>query len=283
VPRPLIFLALAAGATLLRPAPAVAAESYDNCTGFIASLPATITTQGTWCLDRDLSTAISSGSAITVAVNNVTIDCNHFKIGGLQAGPGTNAIGIRSDSRLNATVRNCNIRGFRTGVSLEAGGGHLVEGNRLDGNTRSGIVVSGGGSIIRDNQVVDTGAASFPSNAEGILAGYGVDVIGNTVSGVEAAGTDVPAYGIQTVFNSEGSVIGNRVRGILPTGSATAYGIYNIVSGRMIVRDNAVQGPGSGVGIRCASNQSTAMLNAVSGFSVGVENCLSESNAVNPN
>ncbi|HEY0661599.1 MAG TPA: hypothetical protein VGD21_09825, partial [Lysobacter sp.] len=61
------------------PAPAQAAQSYDNCTGFIDSLPATITTQGTWCLRKDLSTAMSSGNAITIATNNVTIDCNDFK------------------------------------------------------------------------------------------------------------------------------------------------------------------------------------------------------------
>ena len=37
-------------------APAHAAESYDSCTGTISTLPATLTTQGTWCLQGDLST-----------------------------------------------------------------------------------------------------------------------------------------------------------------------------------------------------------------------------------
>ena len=44
-----LVLALAAAA----PA-AQAAESYDNCTGFIDSLPATISTHGVWCLRKNL-------------------------------------------------------------------------------------------------------------------------------------------------------------------------------------------------------------------------------------
>src|SRR5690348_2627551 len=43
------------------PLPARAAQSYDNCTGFIDSVPATVSTQGTWCLRHDANTAITSG------------------------------------------------------------------------------------------------------------------------------------------------------------------------------------------------------------------------------
>src|SRR4249920_3466180 len=80
-----------------------AAQSYDNCTGFITSLPAVITTQGTWCLKQDLATTVTSGSAITINTNNVTIDCNDFKLGGLGAGLATLANGIYSLNRVNAT------------------------------------------------------------------------------------------------------------------------------------------------------------------------------------
>ncbi len=87
-------LAAAAGLLLggLTLQPAHAAESYDNCTGFIDSVPATITTQGTWCLRKNLATNITTGNAITIATNNVTIDCNDFKIGGLAAGSASRAI-----------------------------------------------------------------------------------------------------------------------------------------------------------------------------------------------
>jgi hypothetical protein len=45
--RILTCIALATGTWLATPAPAKAAESCDNCTGFVDSLPATIGTQGT--------------------------------------------------------------------------------------------------------------------------------------------------------------------------------------------------------------------------------------------
>src|SRR5688572_11518098 len=64
-----------------------AAASYDACTGFIDTLPATIGTQGTWCLRNNLTSSLASGAAISIATNNVVLDCNGFKIGGLSAGP----------------------------------------------------------------------------------------------------------------------------------------------------------------------------------------------------
>src|SRR6185369_12584927 len=93
-----------------------AAESYDNCSGTVASLPAVISTQGTWCFKQDLATSITFGNAITVTTNNVTLDCNNFKLGGLAAGVGTHAYGVYAGGygagRSNITVRNCNVRGF---------------------------------------------------------------------------------------------------------------------------------------------------------------------------
>src|SRR5688572_11895990 len=137
-----------------------AAESYDNCAGFIDSLPATISTQGVWCLRKDVSTAIAAGAAITVATNNVTLDCNDFKLGGLSAGTATATRGILATGRQNIRVRNCNIRGFHTGLDIE-GGGHLVEDNNLNGNLSVGLRVSGDGSIVRRNSVIDTGGSTL--------------------------------------------------------------------------------------------------------------------------
>lgn len=269
-------------------APAHAAQSYDNCTGFIDSLPTTISTQGTWCLRHDLSTAVTSGSAITVTTNNVTIDCNDFKVGGLAAGAGTDAIGIYASSRYNTTIRNCNIRGFLSGIYLYVGGGHLVEHNSLDGNTYVAIYVSGAGSTIRDNRVIDTGASTFTlGGADGIYASYGVDVIGNIVNGVAATplGGNVTSYGISTTANGEGSVTGNRVRGLTSSGTGTTYGIYNLNPGRLVIRDNDVQGSGGAdsIGVYCTNNQATARDNIIAGFVTGIDSCLSYGNTVNTN
>src|SRR5690606_20448934 len=113
-------------------------------------------------------TAITSGNAIHIAANNVTIDCNDFKIGGLAAGNASNANGIYAPAKQSATVRHCNVRGFRTGISFldtgtHTGGGHLVEDNRLDNNLEYGIYVGGENSLVRRNRVYDTGGRSTAS------------------------------------------------------------------------------------------------------------------------
>ena len=274
------------GTTL--PSPARAARSYDNCTGFIDFLPATISAQGTGCLRHDLSTALAGGSAIIIATNNVTVDCNDFKLGGLAAGAGTTTTGIFANARQNAVIRNCNIRGFQTGIGLLGGGGHRVEHNSLDGNTYTGIRVESAASTIRDNRVIDTGGSTAnPGEAIGISTSDTVDVLGNTVNGVAGVpdSGNASAYGIVTFENGEGSVAGNRVRGLVSTGAGTIFGIYNSDSGRLILRDNDVQGSGvaASIGVHCTSDQATARDNVVTGFATGISGCLSDGDTVNTN
>lgn len=161
-----------------------AAQDYDNCTGFVDSLPATISTQGTWCLRRDLSTGLSSGAAITIAANNVTLDCNDFKLGGLTAGIATQTVGVLVLDRSNNTVRNCAVRGFLRGIRM-TGSHHVAEDNRLEGNTATGILMtSAGSSLIRRNRIVDTGGTPHASSARAISTLGTVDILDNIIHGV---------------------------------------------------------------------------------------------------
>ena len=220
IARLLAALALLAGALCATPA---RAETFNTCAGFITTLPTTITTQGVWCLDRNLSTAITSGVAITIATNNVTIDCNDFKIGGLAAGDSSTAMGIRADNRQNASVRRCAIRGFYLGIYLNEGAGHLVEDNRLDNNLYTGINVIGDNNRVQRNRVYDTGGRPGSSSSFGILA-Y-ADVIDNTVAGVFATATNTFPQGI-AAYSIGSEVRGNQVRGLAVAGSGHAQGIY---------------------------------------------------------
>ena len=128
----LASIALSGALVLAAPwQPVRAAHSYATCTGYVESLPATISTPGHWCLRRDLSIAQDSGAAITIVANNVTLDCNDFKLDGLSAGLDTLAFGVLAQERANTTVRRCVVRGFYVGVRL-VGGGHLVEDNQLE-------------------------------------------------------------------------------------------------------------------------------------------------------
>jgi hypothetical protein len=97
--------------------------------------------------------------------------------------------------------------------------------------------------------------------------------------------SDATAYGIYTATNGDGSVAGNRVRGLVASGTGLTYGIYNVDSGRMITRDNDVQGSGvaGSIGVRCTNNRATARDNVIAGFTTGILNCLSDGDTVNPN
>ena len=217
--RTIAVLLLLAG--LFHTHPARAAQSYDNCNNFIDTLPATISTQGVWCLRHDLATNIASGNAIEIAANNVTIDCNDFKIGGLAAGPASQAIGIDADARQNITIRHCNIRGFKYGINLTgAGAGHLVEDNRLDNNLYIGIYVGGDNNRVRRNAIYDTGGAPASPTSYAIFAS--ASITDNDIRGVIATATNANVTAIQA-YGDVAS--GNRISNLTPNGTGYAVGI----------------------------------------------------------
>lgn len=261
-----------------------AAESYDNCTGFIDSIPATIDSQGTWCLRKDVSTGISSGYGILVLANNVTVDCNNFKVGGLAAGAATSAKGISIPNGFNTTIRNCNIRGFEIGIVSSGGGGHLIEDNSLDGNTRYGMAIYSAASTVRNNVIRNTGGSTSIDGATGISTEADIDIINNTINGVTTlAGDESDVRGIESISGvaSGGSITGNRVRGLAPGGVHPSIGILSVTG--TVIRGNEVQGSGSaGTGILCFNNSATSRDNVVSGFATGVANCMSSDDSVIP-
>jgi hypothetical protein len=274
-----VYLLLILALCSLAPRSTEAAQSYDNCTGTIAALPAVISTQGTWCFTKDLNTAITSGNAITINTNNVTIDCNDFKLGGLVAGAGTTTIGMYSTDRLNTTVRHCNIRGFLRGIYFQSsgsGGGHAIEDNRFDNNTWVGMQIEGDGSVVRRNRVFDTGGSTGNADAYGIVTVDSVDVLDNTVSGVVArSGGNGSVAGIITNSNVGARISGNGVHGVVKDGTGTTKGILNISSDHLAIRDNDVVGDGSAtsVGLSCATATSGARDNFISAFNTALSTC----------
>ena len=273
---PFLLLALAALA-ILAPRPARAAESFDACEHAITTLPATVNAPGIWCLDGNLATSMASGNAINIVASNATIDCNHFILDGSGAGTSTATIGIAGANLLNATIRNCDIRGFLHGVRLVGTtGGHLVEDNRFYKNTYIAVIVHGTGSVVRRNRVFDTGGAPSPDFAVGIYTANSVDVQDNIISGVTArTGSNGNAYGIHTESNPTGTLSGNLIRGLQRQGTGTQYGIYNSNSGRISLVDNDLTSSAAtgAVGLRCHNNQGSARGNVINGFANGLINC----------
>ncbi len=228
---------------LLLAAPAAWAETV-NCTPIIA-LPTVITSQGVYCLTGHLTTNMTSGKAIEIQTNNVTIDLNGWKLGGQAAGPGTGAFGIYANQRKNITIKNGTIRGFSRGIYLQdtspytASQGHLIEDIRADRNTRVGMFILGRGSIVRRNQVVDTGGTIFDARAYGIrLIGPGGRVLNNDISSTAATG-NADGFGLY-LSTADGAVIeGNRIDDV-STGTGFTYGIFILNSNDVLVRGNSI-------------------------------------------
>jgi len=152
-----------------------AADETTFCNAFITTLPFTITTQGHYCFNKNLSTGITTGNAITINVDFVVLDLNNFKLGGGNAGLGTDAAGVGAANRSNLTIRNGNIRGFRRGIRIVGGSNHVIENNVLDGNTQYGVFldddlsgVNPSGVVVRNNLISNTGGSTIADYPYGI-------------------------------------------------------------------------------------------------------------------
>lgn len=196
--------------------PSLSADETTFCNAYITSLPYTIMAQGHYCFDRNLSTAITSGAAITINADFVVLDLNKFKLGGGAAGLATQAVGILGVNRSNITVRNGNIRGFLVGIRLTApvaalSRNNLIENNVLDGNTNKGIDLRGENNIVRNNIVSNTGGSTVTPTP---FCTYAID----TCFGAESGCSFTETFAL---------VQGNFVSGVTnPVGGSCSIGIY---------------------------------------------------------
>lgn len=223
-----------------------------NCTA-ITSLPTTITSQGVYCLTGNLGTSITSGNAVTINANNVTLDMNGFKLGGLGAGDGTLATGISAFQRKNITIKNGIIRGFYRGIRLydnspyTTSQGHVVQNILADQNTRTGIELEGRGITLRNSRVVDTGGSTQISYAVGIdVTGSGINVLDNQV--IRTTSTDSGnATGILLNLVTDTMVKDNRLSEVVALGTGAGSGITILNSSDVVVRNNLISQADSGI------------------------------------
>src|SRR2546425_4945307 len=73
------------------------ADETIYCTQYIASVPYTITQAGHYCLIRNVTSGMASGTAIRIAADNVWLDLNNFALDAGAAGSGTAAWGISAE------------------------------------------------------------------------------------------------------------------------------------------------------------------------------------------
>ena len=119
--------------TLLPLALLLASAAVSFAQTVITSLPYTITAKGLYVLNGDLSSSQTSGSLITVAASNVTIDLQgHYLSGPASYGSSyTNDsfYGVYPYERANVTIRNGTISHCRDGNYLTGNGNDNTTNN----------------------------------------------------------------------------------------------------------------------------------------------------------
>jgi len=187
----------------------------QSCTT-ISAVPYTITAPGRYCLNADLSTAQTSGAAIEVAANDVTVDLQGHTLNNLGAGVSTRTDGVHSRDRRRITVRNGRIVGFFVGVHLDIlsdSGNHIVEALRFEQNRWKAIKLEGFDNIMRNNLVLDTGGGGL--HVDGVSAcenqfNGSVQALNNTVINV-GVGDPEGSPDAMMLYCTSTIAIGNRI------------------------------------------------------------------------
>ena len=215
------------------------ADETTLCNTFITAVPFTITAQGHYCFNRNLSTGMTTGNAITINVDYVVLDLNNFKLGGGSAGLGTNTVGVFSRNHRNVTVRNGNIRGFKYGVQLIGtfAGNIVIENNVLDGNTLFGVETDGDSSLVRNNLVTNTGGSLSASGnwSYAISGGYSDTSSGSNGTSVARDNVVTNTFSTYGATGIGATVVDHNIVALGETGGAGNRGVWAAVC-----RDNTV-------------------------------------------
>jgi hypothetical protein len=218
--RKIWFVALLAAAILMAGSTAWAGDFYVIAGGGspvgtkITSVPYTINKAGFYFLDRNLDYSSTSGAAITVEADDVTIDLMGFAL----TGPGSGSRGIYMHGRSNVEVRNGTVRGFYIGIeedSSASGNKHHIINVRANLNS-FGIWLKGNNLLIKN-------CAASDNTETGLEMGSGL------ITGCEA---NYNKLGI--AMSGPGSVLGNTAF------SNSSYNFYlgNGIANSILVDQN---------------------------------------------
>ena len=250
-----------------------------------ADLPLTINQSGSYYLTED-ATAI--GTAITVDVDNVTIDLMGYSL----IGPGGGSTrGILITEQKNVEIRNGTIRQFGYGIyeNNALGAQHRVVDVRAVSNVITGINLIGFGHLVKD-------CTASENDAHGISVWAGCTVTGNTArdnGGIGIFVTTGCTVTGNTAYNNGGTGI-QASNGCTVTGNTAkdngAYGISTINVGCTVTGNTAYNNEKTGIaaGTACTVTGNTLYLHNQSdavdcaGISVNT-GCLVKGNTLRSN
>ena len=238
--------------TLLAVLGCLAVNAFAECTP-ITAIPAVITAPGTYCLTGYLYTTQTSGAAIEIQADDVTLD---MTLGGLDGGGFENrdntAAGVYALDRSNVTVVGGVINFFAYGILLENSApdfantrGHRVTGVVVQVAQRVGIEVRGVNTAVTDSTVASTGWTG--TYGEGSVAailswGPGAVVSGNNLVSNETRGAGSSATAIQIYGSANCEASNNRIvnTSTVDPGGGASIAILVWNSSDCTVRDNEI-------------------------------------------
>lgn len=222
----------------------------------LADLPLSITQPGSYYLTESINYTPTSGHAISIDSDNVTLDLMGFTISGTDA---TSVNGITAWARHNIEIRNGTVRDFAHGISESSdGSNYRIMNVRSLSNLRRGINLNGTGHTVSGCTVSD-------NEDVGIFCGENSSVIGSRAVTSKYQGIRVMDNG--TV--KECTAIDNGSRGIETGRNSSVLDC--------VVRDNESFGISVGSHSRVIDN--TCRANSSSGI-VTYEGCVVSGNTV---
>jgi len=197
------------------------------------------------------------GSSSDITVTGGSIDLSASGRNGVQG------FGLGYSSVTNLTVENVDMEGITTGVNIQNGGGSIVRGNNITNSGANGVSLTGSPNLVIENNIIET-AGTGNTATEGIFYdGDNVNVTDNVVDGVQSADA-----GISDSPGSSDAVISNNTVKNVQGGD----GIF-LRGSDSLVKDNTVTNAGEN-GIRLDSSDNndfidnTAWNNGISDFRI---------------
>ena len=238
-------------------------------------IPLNISESGSYYLTEDVN---STGIAVIVNVNDVTIDLMGYQLTGLD---GNYAIYINGRSNVeirNGTVRNFNWHGITTASNGNSRAISIINIRSMD-NGESGIYLGGNGHLVKDCVVSGNQSSSYGAIrlGWGSSDGTGCTVTGNLVfdnnfRGIESAregctitNNTVHNNGSDGIYASSSTITGNTVY------NNGGYGIRTTGTGNTLINNTANNNSGRGIsaGYGSTVTGNTAYQNSGYGIYVG--------------
>jgi hypothetical protein len=224
------------------------------CTA-ISALPATITQPGKYCLAKDFVVNQATGNAISIASNDVTLDCGGRTLKNTATSNTVTSVAISSIGRNNVVVEHCRvIGGWMNGIDVfqdnaQPNKNYYVEvrDNYVAGPWWHGIRAWGSAIEVTNNKVYDIGGRlnqyAIGIRVGGSTSGFRMHVVrGNIVIGTNSPYSH--AYGIFSDGSMSSAFLDNGVAGTSAATGKNAYGVY-VIGTYNRVTDNHVTGVGS--------------------------------------